>query len=151
MKNYLPLAVMLLLSACAYAPTSVPTATVVVPVVILVEENPFQPQPDDANLTIDKVILNNTSLLERFDLNPFRVELILSGSLPSVCNQLRVKVDPPNLNFQIFVQVYSISNSKTPCDNVLQQFEADLLLGVYTQGRYTVWVNGANVGDLIMY
>jgi len=90
-------------------------------------------------------------MIERFDLDPFRVQLNVSGSVPSVCNELRIDVAPPNANYQIFIEVYSLISKNINCDNVFQQFEANLLLGVYSDGRYTVWVNDRYAGDFITY
>ncbi|MBI5823213.1 MAG: hypothetical protein HZB18_04240 [Chloroflexi bacterium] len=141
----------LILTSCIVVPTPAPTSAIAVPVIILVEENPYRPQSKDVGLRLASAIVNNASLLERFDLDPFRVELKIAGSLPSVCNELRIDVAPPNASFQIFIEVYSLINTDIDCDNVFQQFEASLLLGVYSDGRYTVWVNESFAGDFITY
>jgi len=151
MKSVLFLVIAAFLSACVAVLTPIPTTITGIPVMLLVEENPYRPQPEDASFRPAGVVLTNTGLLERFDLDPFRVELTLSGSLPSVCNELRVEVAPPNTNYQVFVEVYGMVNPKINCDNVFQQFEASILLGVYSTGRYTVWVNESLVGDFITY
>ena len=143
--------VLLLLSSCIAAPTPQPTATTTTPTIIIVEENLYRPQSSDASLRLGGVIINNVNLIERFDLDPFRVEVKLSGSLPSVCNELRINVIPPNEAYQIYIEVYSLINTDLNCDNVFQQFEASLLLGVYSDGRYTVWVNEGFSGDFITY
>jgi len=141
----------LLLGACITAPLQTPTPTTAPPSIIIVEENPYRPQSTDASLKLAGAIVNNTSLVERFDLDPFRVELNISGSVPSVCNTLRINVEPPNANYEIYIEVYSLIDSDVNCDNVFQQFEASLLLGVYSYGRYTVWVNEGFAGDFITY
>jgi hypothetical protein len=151
MKYFSFIAPLLLLSACLAAPTPEPTATTAVPIIIQVEENPYRPQSKDVGAKIAGAIVDNTSLVERFDLDPFRVELSISGSVPSVCNELRIDVEPPNASYQIFVEVYSLISKGVNCDNVFQQFEASLLLGVYSDGRYTVWVNDGYAGDFITY
>ncbi len=140
-----------MLAACIAIPTAEPTATTAVPIIIQVEENLYRSQSKDVGSKLAGAIVNNTSLVERFDLDPFRVELSISGSLPSVCNELRIDVAPPNTDYQIFIEVYSLINKDVNCDNVFQQFEANLLLGVYSNGRYTVWVNDAYAGDFITY
>jgi len=142
---------LLLLSACLTIPTPEPTATAAVPIIIQVEENPYRPQSKDVGAKIAGAIVDNTSMIERFDLDPFRVQLNVSGSVPSVCNELRIDVAPPNANYQIFIEVYSLISKNINCDNVFQQFEANLLLGVYSDGRYTVWVNDRYAGDFITY
>ncbi len=151
MKRFSFITAILFLSSCIAIPTAVPTATIAAPVIIQVEENPYRPQSTDIGLTLAGAIVDNTSLVERFDLDPFRVELNISGSVPSVCNELRIDVSPPNSGFQIYVEVYSLINKDVNCDNVFQQFDASLLLGVYSTGRYTVWVNEGYAGDFITY
>ncbi|MDP1715319.1 MAG: hypothetical protein Q8L41_11310 [Anaerolineales bacterium] len=153
MKRVHFLVITVFLSACAAlrAPTPTSTPTTVIPLILLVEENPYRPQLEDTSLSIAGIELTSINLLERFDLDPFRVQLRLSGSLPSVCNELRIEVAPPNENFQVVMEVYSLANPNIRCEHVLQQFEASILLGVYSTGRYTVWVNEGLVGDFIMY
>lgn len=137
--------------SCARLPSLSPTPTTAAPSIIIVEENPFRPRSSDAGLNLGGAIISNTHLVERFDLDPFRVELLISGSLPSVCNELRIQVSPPNGNYQIFVEVYSLINKEIDCDNVFQHIEANILLGVYSDGRYTVWVNEIFSGDFTTY
>ena len=151
MKRLFFILPILLLSACIALPTPEPTATTAISVRIVIEENPYRPQTADAGLKLAGAIINNSTLIERFDLDPFRVELKISGSLPSVCNQLRVDVAPPNDEYQIYIEVYSLIDPDIECDNVFQQFEASLLLGVYSNGRYTVWINESFAGDFITY
>lgn len=141
----------LILASCIAVPSPVATATAAAPVMIQVEENSYRPQSKDVSSKIAGALVDNTSLVERFDLDPFRVQLNISGSVPSVCNELRIDVAPPNASYQIYVEVYSLINKGVTCDNVFQQFEANLLLGVYSNGRYTVWVNERYAGDFITY
>lgn len=151
MKRFTFIIPVALLAACVSLPTPEPTPTTAAPIIIQVEENPHRPQSGDVSLKLAGALVNSTSLVERFDLDPFRVELNISGSLPSVCNELRINVAPPNASYQIFIEVYSLINKDINCDNVFQQFEANLLLGVYSNGRYTVWVNEGYAGDFITY
>ncbi len=97
------------------------------------------------------VILTSLDLIEQIDNTPVRVALNLLGSLPRACNELRMEVADPNEQYQIFVDVYSLVNLNVKCENVFQQFEATILLGVYSAGRYTVWVNNELVGDFVSY
>ncbi len=141
----------LLIEACMPVPTPEPTSTPVTPLVLVTADNPYGPQPGDGSLQVATVDMTSIDLVERFDLDPTRVELRILGSVPSVCNELRVEVSLPDDNYQIFVEVYSLVNSKVDCDNVFQQFEATILLGVYSNGRYTVWVNNGLIGDFVTY
>lgn len=151
MKHSIFILPILIMTSCLAVPTPPAAATAARPVRIMVEENPYRPQPKDAGMKLASALVNNTGLIERFDLDPFRVELKITGSLPSVCNELRIDVAPPNDSYRVVVEVYSLINPDVQCDNVFQQFEASLLLGVYSNGRYTVWVNDGFAGDFITY
>jgi len=122
-----------------------------VPYILASEENPYAPRPEDADRQVAGLILTSMQLSERTDLTPTRVQLNLLGSMPSVCNELRIEFHPPNDTYQIQLEVYSLVNPDVNCDNVFQQFEASLLFGVYSPGRYTVWVNQGLIGDFIVY
>ncbi len=152
MKRPLPLLLSLILVSCAAlqsAPSPTPTASA--PYVIKQEENLYAPKLEDVSLKQDSVTMTAASLSERYDLTPIRAEMHLLGSMPSVCSELRIKVNPPNAGYQIIVEVYSVVNLKINCENVFQQFEVNLLLGEYSAGQYTVWVNDQFVGSLASY
>lgn len=142
---------LLFLSGCLAAPTPEPTPTPAPPAVLVSADNPYIPQPEDANLTKAEVIVSSTSLIERFDLTPTRVEVDVTGSLSTTCNQLRMEVGLPDAQYQINIKLYSVVKSGAKCEQVLQQFEASVLLGVYSNGRYTVFINGGRLGDFVVY
>ena len=151
MKRTLFLLLILITSACAAKPTPEPTPTASAPYVLKQEENPYAPKPEDLSLKQDGVILTSTSLSERFDLTPIRAELHILGSMPSVCSELRIKVNPPNIKYQISIEIYSVSDSKLKCENVFQQVDTTILLGAYSAGQYSVWVNESFVGSIASY
>jgi hypothetical protein len=139
------------LSACLSAPTAEPTPTPIPPRQITPADNPFTPNDDDLSLQRAGVTLTSVSLSERFDLTPRRVAIHFLGSMPSVCNELRVNINPPDEDSRVFIEAYSLMDPSVTCERVFQQFEATVLLGTYTDGRYTVWVNGELVGDFVVY
>jgi hypothetical protein len=153
MKRTLFLLLMLVTSACTTQPTQEPTPTPIpnAPYVLLQEENPYTPKMDDLNLKQDGVLLTSLDLSERYDLTPIRAEFHILGSMPTTCSQLRIKVNPPNDKYQINIEIYSVSNPLPKCENVFQQIDAVILLGVYSAGKYTVWVNDSYVGDFASY
>jgi hypothetical protein len=57
----------------------------------------------------------------------------------------------PDDQYQINIIAYTIVKPGPKCEQVLQQFEASILLGVYTPGRYLVLINGGPVGDFVVY
>ena len=139
-----------MLSACAVQPAATPLPTTEnLPFVITPEENPYAPRPEDSGTQRSEVILTSIDLSERSDLTPVRNEFHVLGSMPSTCNELRIKVNPPNQDYQIFIEIYSISDPVLKCDNVFQQFNITVLLGVYSAGRFTIWVNDGYIGDFI--
>ena len=96
-------------------------------------------------------MITSLNLSERSDLNPIRAELNILGSMPSVCNELRIKFNPPDTAYRVNIEIYSLVDPNVNCDNVFQQFKTTIMLGLYSQGQYTVWVNGAYVGDFTSY
>lgn len=143
--------VILLVGGCFPTPTVAPTATAYAPYRITPEENPFAPQTSDLGKQIAGVTITSISLSERFDLTPPRVMLRIQGSMPSVCNELRLAIERPDAESRIFIEAYSLVNSEIKCDDVFQQFEASILMGTYSSGRYTIWVNGGLAGDFVSY
>ncbi len=147
---YLLLLFLTVLNACLPAPPAQPTATVIPPREITPGENPYAPRTDDINLQRAGVTVTSVNLSERFDLTPRRTAVSILGYMPGVCNKLRIQVNPPDGERRIFIEVYSLIDPSAACEGVFRQFEATLLLGRYTGGRYTVWVNGLLVGDFVV-
>jgi len=140
-----------LLSACLAVSTPEATSTPGTPLVIMVEQNPYAPKPRDDRLDRTGIILTSINLTERTDLDPARVEIDFLGSMPGVCNELRMQINPPDEEYRIYIETYSAADPNIKCENVFQQFEASILLGIYSPGRYSVWVNDEFVGDFISY
>ena len=151
MKQINMIILTLLLSGCIVTPTPQPTSTINVPFVIKQEENPFAPKPEDTSKRQTGVILTSLNLSEHPDLTPVRAELNILGSVPSSCHELRVKINPPTAAYEIFIEIYSIVNPNLNCEDVFQQIETSILLGVYSAGRYSIWVNDELVGDIVSY
>lgn len=141
-----------LLSACIPTPTPAPVATIPsVPAVLVSADNIYNLQPNEENLLRAGVEISSVSLIERVDLDPIRVEVDFLGSLPTTCNQLRMEVGLPNDQYEININLFSVVKPGPKCEQVLQQFEASILLGVYSAGRYNVLINGGMVGDFVVY
>lgn len=151
MKRVLLLILILLSSACLPIPDAEPTPTTSLPYRILPEENPYTPRQEDVNLSRAGVTITSINLSERFDLTPSRVTVAFLGYMPGVCNELRIDVKPPDESRRILIEAYSLADSDHGCEKVFQQFEAHILLGVYSPGRYTIWVNEILIGDFVTY
>jgi len=149
MKKITLLCCAFLLAACLAQTAVEPTPTAVAPFVIKQEDNPYAPQVADAGKRQDQVIITSSDLSERTDLTPVQINFHILGSMPTTCSQLRIKVNPPNETGQLFIEVYSLTDLNSKCNNVFQQFDVTILLGVYSPGRYTIWVNDNYVGDFL--
>ncbi|HCB02253.1 MAG TPA: hypothetical protein DEP19_07705 [Anaerolineae bacterium] len=145
------LSIFIFLSACSVIPTPEPTATAPAPFRITPDENIYAPRVEDFDRQIASVTITAVSLVEKYEYSPPRAMLNILGYMPSVCNELRVEISPPDENFRVYINVYSLVNTNINCDNVFQQFEANILFGYYSAGRYTVWINEALVGDFVSY
>jgi hypothetical protein len=73
--------------------------------------------------------------------------LSVSGDLPDPCHGLRFKVDPPDDNGRIQIQLYSLSNPDTMCIQVIQPFEINISLGSFPAGEYELYLNGEKIAD----
>lgn len=151
MKRIRLLLVPFLICACTPLPAPEPTPTVPPPYRITPDENPFEPQLEDTGRQVASVTVTSVLLSERYDFTPPRAEISIAGYMPSVCNELRIDIDPPTGEFQVFIEVYSLIDPAIQCDNVFQQFDTRILMGRYSPGRYTVWVNDAVAGDFVSY
>ncbi len=104
------------------------------------------PQPVDAGLSIGNAYLESTDLLI-LESYPIQVNLYLSGNLPTPCHHLRVKINDPDKDNRIYVDVYSVSNPETMCTQVLEPFDTTVSLGSFSPGHYEVYVNGEMIGE----
>jgi len=104
-------------------------------------QHAYQPQPGDIDLQRGEAFVDSASLVF-MESYPIQIMLELKGSLPTPCNQLRVVVNPPNEQNQVHVEVYSVIDPTHMCAQVLEPFSANMNLGSYPTGSYTVWVNG---------
>lgn len=107
---------------------------------------PFVPQPDDANLSRGSVFINESELLIRESFPP-QIMLVLRGDLPTPCHQLRADVKEPDSENKINVEGYSVVDPDQVCIQVLEPFQANIDLGTFPTGHYTVWVNGEMTGE----
>ncbi len=141
----------LLLNACAPADIR-PVATMPPdtdqPAVSNETATPLADFPTPARSTLQRgnAYLDSTELLT-LESYPLQFTLVLKGSLPTPCNDLRVDVKPPDAENRIDVDVYSESNPDRMCAQVLKPFEENFSLGSFPTGHYTLWVNGELVAE----
>jgi hypothetical protein len=139
------------ISSCVSVPTPATTPTSEPPYRITPDENPFIPKLEDVSRQIATVNITNVVFSEQYEYSPPRAAIRFIGYMPSVCNELRIDISEPDEEFNVFIEVYSLINPDIQCDNVFQQFEASVLMGTYSPGRYYVWINGALAGDFVSY
>ena len=106
---------------------------------------PWEPAVGDENLVRGEVFIEKQEVIVQESFPPQFV-LKLSGALPTPCHQLRVKVNGPDAQNQIQVEVYSLAKPDEICIQVLEPFEESIPLGSYTSGEYKVLVNGKQAG-----
>ena len=123
---------------------SAPTSTPVPPI----PPSDYQPQPGDEKLKRDQVFvdLENSDLLI-MESYPIQVSAMLNGSLSDPCHQLRVVVTPANTDNQINLEVYSVYDPGVACITVIEPFTTNVPLGFYSDGHYSVYVNGQLLGE----
>ncbi len=137
-----------LLGACLATPAP-PTPTNIPPQILIAEQNPYAPALDDVKFARTEIVLTSVNLFQQVE--DGRVKVVFNGSMPGNCNALRVKINPPDLQYNIRIEAYSVSDPAQKCERVFQQFEAGVLLGAYSPGRYFIWVNGQFIGDFLAY
>jgi hypothetical protein len=129
----------MLLSACAAAtpsPTPSPSA------------DPYAPQPGDSELQRSEFYLDeqatNILTMESF---PLQFALNLEGELPTPCHQPRIVVNPPDAGNKIMVEAYTVIDPDVICMQVIEEFAANIHLGSFPEGHYTLWVNEIMIGE----
>jgi len=110
-------------------------------------DHEFAPKPRDVSLERGKVFIEYVEilLLESF---PVQVNLLLTGNLPTPCYELRAVAYAADDQNRIDVEVYSVIEPGIMCTQVVKPFEATIPLGAYTEGIFSVWVNGEEVGTI---
>ena len=108
--------------------------------------NPFAPKPGDEKLTRGPVYINEASLVIR-ESYPTQISLSMRGDVPTPCHELRVKIDEPNQENKITVDVSSVVNPDKACMQVLEPFQESIDVGTFSPGHYSVWVNGELAGE----
>jgi len=109
-------------------------------------DNPYAPKSGDSTLQPGNVYLDSASLLTQGSA-PVQNILNLKGNLPDPCHQLRISINPPDVKNQIQVEVYSVSDASQICVQILKPFEANVTLGRFPSGHYSVWVNEKKVAE----
>lgn len=140
----------LLLAACVAGATQSPDTAVTSPPVGQIETPApaeWDPAPGDEKLDRAgiEIMRSDILILESY---PPQFVLSLAGELPSQCHKLRVIVNAPDEQRRIQVEVYTLVEPGVICTLMTAPFSVNLPLGSYTEGKYSVWVNGQQVGEI---
>jgi hypothetical protein len=80
---------------------------------------------------------------------PPQVSVALAYRLPTPCNDLRIKINPPDQSNRILLEIYSVAPKDKPCNQMILATpqQTTISLGNFPAGSYTVWVNGVQAGS----
>ena len=100
----------------------------------------------DGGMMRGPVYIDETELviLESF---PVQIEIVVRGALPTPCASLKWSVEAPDDQGRIMVEAFSLQDPALACVQVLEEIEERLPIGSYSQGSYSVWLNGELVGE----
>jgi hypothetical protein len=129
----------LFFTACSTSGTSAPP--------LVPADNPFEPQAGDNTMALSDVLVNSAFL----NLQQPQESVLLGFSFykEAACDQLRVSVSQPDAKKQINVSVYAVREKDKPCTlaNLRAPIQANVILGSYPKGHYSVYVNGVKAGE----
>ncbi len=152
MKKLLPFFLILVgLTACSTNTSATAAATeIIMPTkTTITNSSPppdYLPKAEDSRLKRAKAFPQSIDLVA-VETSPLRLELVISGYMPTPCHQLRVYVPPPDEEKNIYVEVYSVTDPEILCQQVLRTFNTSVDLGTYPDGSYRVFVNGDFIGN----
>lgn len=135
-----------LLAACASSPTPRPDTPMGSDSLSNASPPAYAPRPNDDELLRGEAYVDSVDLLA-MESYPLQFALIIKGSLPTPCHELRALLNEPFENGKIIVNVYSVADPNAVCAQMLQPFEQTIFLGSFPGQHYTVWVNGKQVAQ----
>ena len=107
---------------------------------------PWEPRPGDEKLDRGEAFVQASDILVLESFPPQYV-LNLEGALPTPCHELRVDVSEPDADNRILVEVYSVVDPEQVCIQILEPFTANVPLGSFPDGSYTLWLNGEQISE----
>ncbi len=78
---------------------------------------------------------------------PMQVVLRVAGELPTPCHELKWKVERDEAQRRIDLQLTAHADPGAVCIQVIQPFDQRIPLGDFEEYGYTIYLNGAKVGD----
>ena len=162
MKYRIVISILLVSLLAACAPESIPTPTTAAPTPYPAAATPQEaaqpksptsypsplvPPPTESNMTRGEAFVDESELVSTKS-NPVQYSLHVSGSLPTPCNALKYDLKGPDAQNRIQVDLYSLAPTDRMCAQVLEPFDTNIPLGDLKSGKYTVILNGSQVGEL---
>ena len=110
--------------------------------------NPYAVQPGDRELMQGDLRIDSASV-SLAESNPRQAMLHFAYFQPTPCYTLRVDPSGPDAQNRINISAYAVAEKDRPCAlmALATPLQADMNLGSYPKGHYTVWLNGAKVGE----
>ena len=110
--------------------------------------NPYAVQPDDTAMMRGDVRIDSASLALA-ESNPVQVMLNFAYFPPTPCFSLRVETSQPNAQKRINVSAYAVAERDKACTlmALATPLQANLNLGTFPKGHYSLWLNEAKVGE----
>jgi hypothetical protein len=114
----------------------------------IVKFDDLQPQAGDSKLTPGNVYIESAEAITQMDDVMSKESglingpvLLITGCLPTPCNQLRVTVAEPDKDRNIEVVAYSVIDPDVMCIQVLEPFAAFIPLTDLPAGQYNIIIN----------
>lgn len=76
--------------------------------------------------------------------------LTVQGFLPTPCHIFQAQVAPPDEQGIISIEAFSLVPVGQVCIDVVQDFTTDVPLGMLPVGAYSVWLNGEELGVVVI-
>jgi hypothetical protein len=108
--------------------------------------SPLDPLPNEDQMVRGNVFIDSSEVLI-LKSNPLQFEVHLTGDLPTPCHKLRARVSGPDEQNRINIEVYSLTAPDAICTQVLQPFDSTIPLGSFSNGQYSVMINGKEAGQ----
>ena len=97
-------------------------------------------------MTRGPVYIDETELII-LESAPVQIEIVIRGALPTPCSSLEWSVEAPDDQGRILVEAFSLQDPALACIQVLEEIEERLPIGSYSEGSFSVWLNGELVGE----
>ena len=77
---------------------------------------------------------------------PVQVTLRLVGELPTPCHQLRAVATTDADQKGVDIELYTLTDPDMLCIDVISPFQAEMPLGSFSGGKFSVYINGELLG-----